>query len=105
MDDLNHDGHVNFEDTRVILAAVERVEHQYPDLVGGVGSTTPTDTWPLRSHRRPWLKSEMDECGKSDAASLAIIKEVFGEESPLRSRKKSPRASAPPEVPRGQSTA
>lgn len=37
MDDLNRDGHVNFKDTRVILAAVERVESRYPDLVGGVG--------------------------------------------------------------------
>ncbi len=37
MDDLNHDGRVNFSDARVILAAVERVEREYPDLVGGVG--------------------------------------------------------------------
>jgi uncharacterized protein YcbK (DUF882 family) len=37
MDDLNRDGHVNFKDTRVILAAVERVEVKYPDLVGGTG--------------------------------------------------------------------
>ena len=37
MDDLNRDGRVNFADARVILAAVERVEREYPDLVGGVG--------------------------------------------------------------------
>jgi uncharacterized protein YcbK (DUF882 family) len=37
MDDLNGDGRVNFRDVRVILAAVERVESKYPDLVGGVG--------------------------------------------------------------------
>jgi len=37
MDDLNHDGRIDFRDARVILAAVERVEAQYPDLVGGVG--------------------------------------------------------------------
>lgn len=37
MDDLNRDGRVNFRDARVILAAVERVESQYPDLVGGTG--------------------------------------------------------------------
>lgn len=37
MDDLNRDGRVNFRDTRVILAAVERIERLYPDLVGGVG--------------------------------------------------------------------
>ena len=37
MDDLNHDGRVDFRDARVILEAVERVEAAYPDLVGGVG--------------------------------------------------------------------
>ena len=37
MDDLNRDGRVNFADARVVLAAVERVERAYPDLVGGVG--------------------------------------------------------------------
>ena len=37
MDDLNRDGRVNVRDTRVILAAVERVESKYPDLVGGTG--------------------------------------------------------------------
>lgn len=37
MDDLNRDGRVNMADTRVILAAVERVERKYPDLIGGVG--------------------------------------------------------------------
>jgi hypothetical protein len=37
MDDLNRDGRVNVKDTRVILAAVERVESRYPDLIGGTG--------------------------------------------------------------------
>jgi uncharacterized protein YcbK (DUF882 family) len=37
MDDLNGDGRVNFADVRIVLAAVERVEREYPDLVGGVG--------------------------------------------------------------------
>ena len=37
MDDLNHDGRVNYRDARVILEAVERVERQHQDLVGGVG--------------------------------------------------------------------
>ncbi|MEO8576637.1 MAG: hypothetical protein ABI556_08060 [Gemmatimonadales bacterium] len=37
MDDLNNDGRVNFRDTRVILASVERVEARYPDLIGGTG--------------------------------------------------------------------
>ena len=37
MDDLNRDGRVNFSDARVILAAVERIESRYPELIGGVG--------------------------------------------------------------------
>ena len=37
MDDLNHDGVVNFDDTQVIDRAVGLVEHKYPDLVGGLG--------------------------------------------------------------------
>ena len=37
MDDLNRDGRINFRDTRVIIAAVERVESRYPDLIGGTG--------------------------------------------------------------------
>lgn len=37
MDDLNRDGRVNAADTRVLLAAVEQVEREYPDLLGGTG--------------------------------------------------------------------
>jgi hypothetical protein len=37
MDDLDGDGHVTFNDTEVILRAVERVERRYPELVGGLG--------------------------------------------------------------------
>jgi len=37
MDDLNHDGRVDIDDARVILAAVDRVERAHPDLVGGCG--------------------------------------------------------------------
>lgn len=37
MDDLNHDGRVDLKDARVILAAVNRVEQKYPELVGGAG--------------------------------------------------------------------
>lgn len=37
MDDLNGDGRVNARDTDVILAAVERVERRWPELVGGLG--------------------------------------------------------------------
>jgi hypothetical protein len=37
MDDLNKDGTVNLRDTDLINRAVERVERQYPELVGGLG--------------------------------------------------------------------
>ena len=37
MDDLNHDGRVNLNDARVILAAVNRVEAAHPSLIGGCG--------------------------------------------------------------------
>lgn len=37
MDDLNHDGRVNINDARVILAAVNRVEAAHPSLIGGCG--------------------------------------------------------------------
>ena len=40
MDDLNHDGRVTIDDSRVILAAVERVEAAHPELVGGAGVYT-----------------------------------------------------------------
>ena len=37
MDDLNHDGRIDYRDAQVILDAVEQVERQHDDLVGGVG--------------------------------------------------------------------
>ncbi|HUQ80384.1 MAG TPA: D-Ala-D-Ala carboxypeptidase family metallohydrolase [Gemmatimonadaceae bacterium] len=37
MDDLNRDGRLDLSDTQVILRAVERIEKQYPALVGGLG--------------------------------------------------------------------
>lgn len=37
MADLNHDGRVDMKDSKVILAAVSRVEAEYPELVGGTG--------------------------------------------------------------------
>jgi hypothetical protein len=37
MDDLNRDGRLDLGDTQVILRSVERVEKQYPALVGGLG--------------------------------------------------------------------
>jgi len=37
MDDLNRDGRLDLSDTQVILRAVERIEKQYPMLIGGLG--------------------------------------------------------------------
>lgn len=37
LDDLNHDGRVNSRDVRILVDAIEAVERQYPDLVGGLG--------------------------------------------------------------------
>jgi uncharacterized protein YcbK (DUF882 family) len=38
LDDLNGDGKVNTRDVAVMLAAIERVERAYPELVGGAGT-------------------------------------------------------------------
>ena len=40
MDDLNHDGRVSIADSRVISAAVDRVEAAHPELIGGAGVYT-----------------------------------------------------------------
>jgi uncharacterized protein YcbK (DUF882 family) len=37
MDDLNHDGRININDARIVLAAANRVEAAHPSLIGGVG--------------------------------------------------------------------
>jgi hypothetical protein len=37
MDDLDHDGHITMNDSKVILAAEERVEAAHPEVVGGGG--------------------------------------------------------------------
>jgi hypothetical protein len=37
MDDLNHDGRIDINDSRVIEAAVNRVEAAHPELIGGAG--------------------------------------------------------------------
>ena len=37
LDDLNHDHRIDYRDVRVIIAAIDRVERQYPELVGGAG--------------------------------------------------------------------
>ena len=40
MDDLNRDGRVSIEDSKVISAAVDRVEKAHPELIGGAGVYT-----------------------------------------------------------------
>jgi hypothetical protein len=40
MDDLDHDGKISIADSRVIEAAVDRVEAAHPELVGGAGVYT-----------------------------------------------------------------
>jgi uncharacterized protein YcbK (DUF882 family) len=37
MDDLNHDGKISIADSRVVSAAVDRVEAAHPELIGGAG--------------------------------------------------------------------
>jgi len=37
LDDLNRDGKVNSKDLRIMVEAVESVERQYPELIGGIG--------------------------------------------------------------------
>ncbi len=49
MDDLNHDGKINIADSRVILAAVDRVEAAHPELVGGAG------VYPAESGHGPFI--------------------------------------------------
>ncbi|MEO8621131.1 MAG: hypothetical protein ABI625_08700 [bacterium] len=49
MDDLNHDGRVNIEDSRVILQAEDRVEAAHPELIGGGG------VYPAESGHGPFI--------------------------------------------------
>jgi uncharacterized protein YcbK (DUF882 family) len=37
MDDLNHDGRITINDSKVIEAAVDRVDAAHPELIGGAG--------------------------------------------------------------------
>lgn len=60
MDDLNGDGRVDMRDARVLLESVERVEREYPDLVGGAGLYKATSAHgpfvhiDVRGHRARW---------------------------------------------------
>lgn len=49
MDDLNHDGRIDIGDSRVVLAAVDRVEAAHPELVGGAG------VYPAESGHGPFI--------------------------------------------------
>src|SRR4029078_5801856 len=40
MDDLNHDGRISIDYSRVIAEAVDRVEAAHPEMVGGAGVYT-----------------------------------------------------------------
>jgi hypothetical protein len=37
MDDLNHDGRIDYRDAQVVVDASERVERAHPELLGGGG--------------------------------------------------------------------
>ena len=49
MDDLNGDGKVTLADAKVLREAVERVEHDYPELVGGLSA------YPANSAHGPFV--------------------------------------------------
>ncbi len=79
MDDLNHDGVVNFSDTQVIDRAVGLVEHKYPDLVGGlglyheVGPSGPFAHIDVRGTRARWSNSGRRATGQSFAARAPSV--------------------------------
>jgi hypothetical protein len=49
MDDLDHDGRITVADARVLRSAAERVEAQYPSLVGGIAA------YPANSAHGPFV--------------------------------------------------
>ena len=61
MDDLNGDGKVNIKDSEVIQAAVDRVEREHPNLVGGAGVYVATSGHgpfihiDVRGYRARWI--------------------------------------------------
>ena len=73
MDDLNRDGVVDFRDTDVINAAVERVERRFPELVGGLGlyramgPSGPFAHIDVRGTRARWTNSAIRRGGASRA--------------------------------------
>jgi hypothetical protein len=77
MDDLNRDGVVDFQDTDVINRAVERVEKQYPDLVGGLGlyrATGPTGPFAhidVRGTRARWTNLRVVK--RASSAGTTVI--------------------------------
>jgi uncharacterized protein YcbK (DUF882 family) len=61
MDDLNGDGKVTIKDSEVIQAAVDRVEREHPNLVGGAGVYVATSGHgpfihvDVRGYRARWI--------------------------------------------------
>jgi uncharacterized protein YcbK (DUF882 family) len=49
MDDLNHDGKISIQDSRVVSQAVDRVEAAHPELIGGAG------VYPAESGHGPFI--------------------------------------------------
>jgi hypothetical protein len=49
MDDLNKDGRITVADALMLRAAAERVEDQYPELVGGLSA------YPANSEHGPFV--------------------------------------------------
>jgi hypothetical protein len=55
--DVNRDGRINSSDVKLVAKAVEIVEHQHPDLVGGLGLYTGSATYvhiDARGERKRW---------------------------------------------------
>ncbi len=50
LDDLNRDGRVNAKDVKIMVDAINAVERDYPELVGGLGLYRPTRTHGLFVH-------------------------------------------------------
>jgi len=92
MDDLNGDGRVNMADTRVILAAIERVEKKYPELVGGTGLYHTNGSHgafahvDVRGSRARWVNSARATRTKKSRATSKPKGKKIASSSPARSR-------------------
>jgi uncharacterized protein YcbK (DUF882 family) len=79
MDDLNRDGVVDFMDTDVINRAVEKVERQHPDLVGGLGlyhamgPSGPFAHIDVRGTRARWVNDGTRRPARAQTASTGRV--------------------------------